>query len=105
MHAILHDVPLNASPAMVQSYAAVRARMSGAGQEDRDAAVVAVNAALAHPVLEVARQAREIRREWPLLLPLGGRSDSGRLDRPGALRRRALDDRGFQGPTRIRRPA
>jgi ATP-dependent exoDNAse (exonuclease V) beta subunit len=59
-------VPLDATPDRIADHARVQARLLGATSEETDAAVAAVGAALAHPVLAEARAALEVRREVPL---------------------------------------
>jgi len=68
VHASLSDVPLGG--AEVERYVSTHARRLGATAEERDAAVAAVKAALAHPLLQRATAASVIRREAPLTLAL-----------------------------------
>jgi ATP-dependent exoDNAse (exonuclease V) beta subunit len=73
VHAILASVDLTAPAEAIQSSAAISGKMVGATEEEVDAAVVAVRAALAHPLLRrAAASAKEkaIRRETPVVLPL-----------------------------------
>jgi ATP-dependent helicase/nuclease subunit A len=75
VHAVLQEVALDAGPAAIAAHARVQGRLAGASPEEVDAAAVAVTAALSHPLFERARRAVEVRREWPLILPL----EDGRL--------------------------
>jgi ATP-dependent exoDNAse (exonuclease V) beta subunit len=68
VHAVLAEVPLDG--AGVDDHARVQARLLGATADEADAAVVAVRAALAHPVFDAARAADEVRREVPLQVRL-----------------------------------
>ncbi len=73
VHAVLAEVDLEAAPDAVTLVARAQARLVGASEEEVAAAVVAVRAALAHPLLRRAAAAQECRREEPLthLLPDG----------------------------------
>jgi ATP-dependent exoDNAse (exonuclease V) beta subunit len=66
VHAVLAEVPLDAARDRVADHARVQARLLGATSEETEAAITAVGAALAHPVLAEARNALEVRREVPL---------------------------------------
>lgn len=68
VHAVLSTVPLDAKTADVVSCAFTQARIVGASDEEIEAARVAVEAALAHPVMQRARAASAVRRETPLLV-------------------------------------
>lgn len=72
VHAVLAEVPLDAGRAAVASLVEAHALMLGATAPEREHAVVAVEAALAHPLLGEARAAEargELRREAPVLVP------------------------------------
>lgn len=66
VHAVLAIVPLDAKADAVTAIARSQARLVGATEEEAAAAAVAVTAALAHPWLERARGATEVRRETAL---------------------------------------
>ena len=70
VHAVLAEVPLDAARDRIADHAHVQARLLGATPEETDAAISAVGAALAHPVLVEARKALEVRRELPLQVRL-----------------------------------
>jgi ATP-dependent exoDNAse (exonuclease V) beta subunit len=73
VHAILASIDLNADAEAIRASAAISGKMVGATQEEVDAAIVAVRAALAHPLLrQAAASAGEsaIRRETPVVLTL-----------------------------------
>jgi ATP-dependent exoDNAse (exonuclease V) beta subunit len=80
-HNILRDVALNADTASIRRLADWNARVLGASDDEREAAAQAVEAALAHPLLERARNAERCRREYPVIYSLGdGRMLEGILD-------------------------
>ncbi len=71
VHAVLASVPLRASGSALRQIAEVQARILGATEEEATAAVVAVERALAHPLLTRARRAAAnglCRRETPVTL-------------------------------------
>jgi ATP-dependent helicase/nuclease subunit A len=72
VHAVLRDVELDANDAKIEQFAQSTARTIGAPMEEAEAARDAVKAALAHPVLERARSASRVHREYPILLKLAG---------------------------------
>jgi ATP-dependent exoDNAse (exonuclease V) beta subunit len=81
VHAVLRDVALNARRESVEVSAALNARILGAPDEERDAARAAVEACLAHPLLDRARNAERRHREYPVVLPLSdGRLLEGVID-------------------------
>jgi ATP-dependent helicase/nuclease subunit A len=80
VHGILRDAPLTADRAEVSAIAAVHARVLTASPEETEAAVEAVAAALAHPLLERARLASRVHREYPILFPHEGRLMEGVID-------------------------
>lgn len=79
VHSILRDVELDASREVIAELAMLGARSIGAPAEESEAAIDAVEAALAHPLLERARAVALGRgrrhREYPITLKL----DDGRL--------------------------
>jgi ATP-dependent helicase/nuclease subunit A len=75
VHAILRDVPLDANATQVARLATLNARAIGAPDAERDAAAIAVENALRHPLIERARKAERCYREYPITLAL----DDGRL--------------------------
>jgi ATP-dependent exoDNAse (exonuclease V) beta subunit len=70
VHAVLAEVPLDAARDRIADLARVQARLLAASAEETEAAIAAVDAALAHPVLDEARKALEVRREVPLQVRL-----------------------------------
>jgi ATP-dependent exoDNAse (exonuclease V) beta subunit len=68
VHETLRRVPLNASRQQVEATAALAARLLGSEEHEQEAAIYAVRAALAHPLLHRARQATRVHREYPLTL-------------------------------------
>jgi ATP-dependent exoDNAse (exonuclease V) beta subunit len=75
VHAVLRDVPLDASLATIRQWAQLNARIVGAPSEETEAACARVETALAHPLLDRARKAERKHREYPVML----RVDGGRL--------------------------
>ncbi|MGE5049525.1 MAG: UvrD-helicase domain-containing protein, partial [Deltaproteobacteria bacterium] len=73
VHAVLAEVDLRARPESVERVARAQGRLVGASEEELAAAIAAVRAALAHPLLRRAAAAEECRREEPLahLMPDG----------------------------------
>jgi ATP-dependent helicase/nuclease subunit A len=73
VHAILASVPLDSDANQVQQVAALYARVLGAREEETAAAVIAVQSALAHPIMGRAREAMargQCRRETPIVMRL-----------------------------------
>jgi ATP-dependent exoDNAse (exonuclease V) beta subunit len=70
---LLRDVPLDGAREPAERLARVHARLLGATEEEVEAAVDAVMAALAHPVMSRARAAARVHREYAVLLPHEGR--------------------------------
>jgi hypothetical protein len=71
VHATLATVPLDAAPDGIQQLASLNARVLGANDTETDAAVIAVQNALLHPILQRAREAWRVghcRRETPVTL-------------------------------------
>ncbi|HWZ31595.1 MAG TPA: UvrD-helicase domain-containing protein [Bryobacteraceae bacterium] len=75
VHAAMRDVDLDATPASIAGIVELNGRSIGAPKEEIEAACVAVEAALAHPLLARARAAERCHREYPITLKL----DHGRL--------------------------
>jgi ATP-dependent exoDNAse (exonuclease V) beta subunit len=75
VHTMLRDAALDADRAVLAKLAEVQGRVLGATPQEVEAAIVTVAAALRHPLLERARHARRLRREWPIILKL----DSNRV--------------------------
>jgi ATP-dependent exoDNAse (exonuclease V) beta subunit len=70
VHAVLRDTPLDANSATIRRFAELNARVLGSPPQETEAAQVAVEAALAHPLLVRARAAERQHREYPLSLRL-----------------------------------
>ena len=70
VHAVLRDVPLDASGEVVRKTAKLNARVLGAPAEEAEAAGAAVESALAHPVFARVRAAARRHREYPVTLRL-----------------------------------
>jgi ATP-dependent helicase/nuclease subunit A len=70
VHAVLSAVDLNATPEMIRRSVSVSARQVDATDREAEAAVVAVTAALKHPLIirAAAAQDAEFRRETPIVL-------------------------------------
>jgi ATP-dependent exoDNAse (exonuclease V) beta subunit len=68
VHLILKDADFSALPDAVLRLAQIHARLLNAPEEEVQAAAQAVTAALKHPLLERARQAKRCHRELPILL-------------------------------------
>jgi ATP-dependent helicase/nuclease subunit A len=68
VHLILKDVDFTAPPDAILRLAQIHARLLNAPDEEIQAAAQAVTAALKHPLLEHARQAKRCHRELPILL-------------------------------------
>lgn len=67
VHACLATVPLDAEAGAVKTVVEVMARLLKATDDEVTHAAVAVEAALAHPVVAAARRARQVRREASLV--------------------------------------
>ncbi len=84
VHALLANVPLDASPAEIAPMAAVQARMLGASDAERASAAEVADALLRHPLLDRARAAaaagRVCRREVPLAVTFDGVVVDGQAD-------------------------
>jgi ATP-dependent helicase/nuclease subunit A len=78
VHAILASIDLDTGAGAIEASAAINARLVGATDHERAAAIATVTAALARPILRraAASAARGgLRRETPVLM----RADSGKL--------------------------
>jgi ATP-dependent exoDNAse (exonuclease V) beta subunit len=81
VHEVLREAALAAGETEIRAAARVRGRVLGAREEEIEAAVEAVRAALAHPLLERARAAELVQREYPVMLRLdGGKILEGVID-------------------------
>ena len=81
VHAVLRDTPLDADSTVVRRFAELNARVLGAPREEAEAALAAVAAALAHPLIARARSAARMHREYPISLRFeGGRFLEGVID-------------------------
>ena len=80
VHAVLSQVNLSATPETVILNTGLHARIAGAGEDEALAAANAVCAALAHPLLQQARAAPCVHREWPVSWLAGDRLIEGRID-------------------------
>ena len=80
VHGILGDIPLDADRSAVEALAKVHARLLAASEEESGAAVDAVAAVLAHPLLLRARKSARMHREYPILLRHEGRMLEGVID-------------------------
>ena len=70
VHTIVRDAPLSADRPALDGLAEVHGRLLGATLDEISHASAAVVAALAHPLIERARQASRMHREFPILLRL-----------------------------------
>ncbi|HEX6896035.1 MAG TPA: 3'-5' exonuclease, partial [Bryobacteraceae bacterium] len=70
IHTVLRDAPLEADSKTLADLAQVHGRLVGATPEEVEHAGAAVLAALKHPLIERARRAVTMRREFPVLLKL-----------------------------------
>jgi hypothetical protein len=75
VHNVMRDVPLNADLSEIQRLVAWNTRALGSPDEERDAAIAAVETTLGHPLLARARLATRCHREYPLVSKL----DDGRV--------------------------
>lgn len=81
IHTALRDCPLQATRAEVEAAVRLAARLVGAPMDEQEAAAVAVGNTLRHPILERARAARRLYREYPVLLhPVDGQVLEGVID-------------------------
>jgi len=71
VHAVLASVPLDANRGQVEEFVSLHAKVLGASREEMEEAALAVERALAHPLLERARKAwrsGQLRRETPVTI-------------------------------------
>ena len=80
VHNILRDVALDAGVAEIAGLAKVHGRVTGAPQLEVAAACEAVRQVLGHDILQRARAAAEVHREWPLRVALAGGVFEGIVD-------------------------
>jgi ATP-dependent exoDNAse (exonuclease V) beta subunit len=81
VHNMMRDVPLDANRAAIEQLADWNVRLLGSPEEERSAAIVAVESALEHPLLARARAAGRCHREYPLVWKLeDGRVLEGFID-------------------------
>ena len=80
VHAVLRDVDFAASRETVEAQVELQGRITGMPDEEREAAIEAVTAALAHPVMMAARSAPRVHREWPMRFRSGDRLMEGIVD-------------------------
>lgn len=80
VHAVLRDVELTADSVSIAKIVELNARSIGAPREEVEAARGAVEAVLAHPLLDRARAAERRHREYPITLKLDGRLVEGVID-------------------------
>jgi len=71
-HTILRDASLDADPAALRGLAEVHGRLLGATPQEVEHAAGAALAALRHELLRRAREAKQCRREFPVMLKLEG---------------------------------
>ncbi|MCC6536555.1 MAG: UvrD-helicase domain-containing protein [Bryobacterales bacterium] len=75
LHVVMRDIDFRASRDAIEAQVELQGRIMGAPDEERAAAVEAVAAALAHPLLRAAAAAPRVHREWPVRF----RAADGRL--------------------------
>ena len=80
VHNILRDVAFDAGPSAIAGFAKLHGRLTGAPQVEVDAASYAVAAVLLHPLMQRARNAVKLHREWPIRAVLNGGMFEGILD-------------------------
>ena len=81
VHNVMRDVPLDANRAAIEQLVDWNTRLLGSPEEERAAAIVAVESALQHPLLARARAAGRCHREYPLVWKLeDGRVLEGFID-------------------------
>jgi ATP-dependent helicase/nuclease subunit A len=81
VHNVMRDVPLDADRAAIEQFVDWNTRLLGSPVEEREAAIAAVESALASPLLGRAKAAARCHREYPLVLNLnGGRVLEGFID-------------------------
>jgi ATP-dependent exoDNAse (exonuclease V) beta subunit len=81
VHNVMRDVPLRADRTAIEQLVDWNTRLLGSPGEERDAAIMAVESALEHPLLARARAAERCHREYPLVWKLeDGRVLEGFID-------------------------
>jgi ATP-dependent exoDNAse (exonuclease V) beta subunit len=81
VHNVMRDVPLDANRAAIEQLVGWNTRLLGSPEEERSAAIAAVEGALEHPLLARARAAERCHREYPLVWKLeDGRVLEGFID-------------------------
>jgi len=80
VHNTLATIQLEAVEADVRAAVEAAARETGSDQAEQAAAMRCVQAVLAHPLLERARTASDVRREVPVLMQQAGAIVEGRVD-------------------------
>jgi ATP-dependent exoDNAse (exonuclease V) beta subunit len=80
VHAVMRDVDFAATRETIEAQIELHARITGPLDDERKAAVDAVTAALAHPLLTAARSAARTHREWPLRFRTGEQLLEGIID-------------------------
>lgn len=75
IHSVLRDIPLAAGRVQIEASTRLQGRILAAEREEVDAAGVAVESALRHPLLDRARAAKRCHREYPVSVRL----DEGKL--------------------------
>jgi ATP-dependent exoDNAse (exonuclease V) beta subunit len=80
VHAVLRDIDFSATRETIEGQVELQARLTGVLEDERRAAVDAVVAALAHPLLDGARRAARVHREWPMRFLTGERLLEGIID-------------------------
>ena len=81
VHNVMRDVPLDANRAAIEQLLDWNTRLLGSPEEERAAAIAAVESALEHPLLARARAAGRCHREYPLVWKLeDGRVLEGFID-------------------------
>jgi ATP-dependent helicase/nuclease subunit A len=71
VHTILRDVDLCAKKETIANLASIQGRLLGSPQEEVEAAVQAISAALNHSLVKRAASSGRLHREFPLLFKLG----------------------------------
>jgi ATP-dependent exoDNAse (exonuclease V) beta subunit len=81
LHETMRDVPLDAGRERIAATAALHGRLVAATSEEVDAAARAVELALHHPLLERARRATRLHREYPVTVRVeAGQTLEGIID-------------------------
>ena len=80
VHAALRDGPVNASREQIAATVELHARVLAAEDEESDEAAFAVYHALHHPLLDRARSAARVYREYPVMVREGAVAVEGVID-------------------------